>query len=671
MGRKKIAIREIQDGRRRQVTFSRRKFGLMKKAYELSVLCSCDIGLIMFTPNDKLYLYSNRPMDELLMKYTGRTRRSMWGCYRCGPELYAVTSLSHAYGIIRLCRLTMTPPTSTPILIYVHVHRTFFIEFTETSNAVDALLNHDMEAMIERSKNPDFFGIGGDDDDDDIEAEEAGDDEEPLTLANSIAQVGRRWSIGGRLSLLAFDTMTLLLPLFLLRCHPDAQKKPAARAAKRVRAPVVNKKKGRGMMDAAGQDKVSQRHQLAHGYDYGIEEQQHQHHQQQLHVQHPFHDHHQHQQLYGQQEHGHEHEHFARQQQLAANYHNQSGGGAGNGGIHGGLVSAASFEHMAPLVSGDGNEVSTAVNGMPMHHIGFGHGGGAPSGYPMSYAYPPQHSQPHHVQMHAQASTDNKNGITGPGGYVAYANAPSFGMGVSAVDGGASSAPRSAGSLSDHQISVTMQNAAAAAAANVNSAAGPFQFSATAGQEPSAGVGGSANSSQSNLYPGSGSFFYFPYGWSASNSAQNSANPIPLASSTAGREGAVDPSPAMMPSVPMLTAVAGGEGVAIPVTVAAASGDSVHPINMAASGSGSTSSIAPIRAANSTMSSVNASAQDLLVESGVKQNDGTLEEETAMGSGKKSVSRESLASTTNTAATKSKRKRGASVVHIPSMLAEE
>jgi len=51
MGRKKIAIKKITDERNRQVTFSKRKFGLMKKAYELSVLCGCEVGLIMFTGN--------------------------------------------------------------------------------------------------------------------------------------------------------------------------------------------------------------------------------------------------------------------------------------------------------------------------------------------------------------------------------------------------------------------------------------------------------------------------------------------------------------------------------------------------------------------------------------------------------------------------------------------
>ena len=48
MGRKKIQISRITDERNRQVTFNKRKFGVMKKAYELSVLCDCEIALIIF-----------------------------------------------------------------------------------------------------------------------------------------------------------------------------------------------------------------------------------------------------------------------------------------------------------------------------------------------------------------------------------------------------------------------------------------------------------------------------------------------------------------------------------------------------------------------------------------------------------------------------------------------
>jgi hypothetical protein len=69
MGRKKINITRIVDERTRQVTFTKRKFGLMKKAYELSVLCGCEIALIIFNSNDRLFQYASSDMDKVLLKY--------------------------------------------------------------------------------------------------------------------------------------------------------------------------------------------------------------------------------------------------------------------------------------------------------------------------------------------------------------------------------------------------------------------------------------------------------------------------------------------------------------------------------------------------------------------------------------------------------------------------
>lgn len=70
MGRKKIQISRITDERNRQVTFNKRKFGVMKKAYELSVLCDCEIALIIFSSTNKLYQYASTDMDKVLLKYT-------------------------------------------------------------------------------------------------------------------------------------------------------------------------------------------------------------------------------------------------------------------------------------------------------------------------------------------------------------------------------------------------------------------------------------------------------------------------------------------------------------------------------------------------------------------------------------------------------------------------
>ncbi|CAO3700982.1 unnamed protein product [Rhizopus stolonifer] len=71
MGRRKIRIKPIKDDRNRQVTFLKRKQGLMKKAYELSVLCNCEVALIIFNnQNNKLVQYASTDIDNVLMRYT-------------------------------------------------------------------------------------------------------------------------------------------------------------------------------------------------------------------------------------------------------------------------------------------------------------------------------------------------------------------------------------------------------------------------------------------------------------------------------------------------------------------------------------------------------------------------------------------------------------------------
>ena len=52
------------------MTFTKRKNGLMKKAMELSVLCGCDIALVIFNANAKLFQYSSTDMDSVLQRYS-------------------------------------------------------------------------------------------------------------------------------------------------------------------------------------------------------------------------------------------------------------------------------------------------------------------------------------------------------------------------------------------------------------------------------------------------------------------------------------------------------------------------------------------------------------------------------------------------------------------------
>ncbi|KAI9279751.1 hypothetical protein BY458DRAFT_501542 [Sporodiniella umbellata] len=69
MGRKKIQIQRIKDDRNRQVTFLKRKHGLMKKAYELSVLCNCEVALMIIPSNSKTIQYASSDMDSLLTRF--------------------------------------------------------------------------------------------------------------------------------------------------------------------------------------------------------------------------------------------------------------------------------------------------------------------------------------------------------------------------------------------------------------------------------------------------------------------------------------------------------------------------------------------------------------------------------------------------------------------------
>jgi hypothetical protein len=61
MGRGKIEIKRIQNTTTRQVTFSKRRTGLIKKTHELSVLCEAKIGLIIFSSTGKLFQYCSEP----------------------------------------------------------------------------------------------------------------------------------------------------------------------------------------------------------------------------------------------------------------------------------------------------------------------------------------------------------------------------------------------------------------------------------------------------------------------------------------------------------------------------------------------------------------------------------------------------------------------------------
>ncbi|MED6171786.1 MADS-box protein soc1 [Stylosanthes scabra] len=74
MVRGKTQMRRIENATSRQVTFSKRRNGLLKKAFELSVLCDAEVALIIFSPRGKLYEFASSSMQETIERYRKHTK---------------------------------------------------------------------------------------------------------------------------------------------------------------------------------------------------------------------------------------------------------------------------------------------------------------------------------------------------------------------------------------------------------------------------------------------------------------------------------------------------------------------------------------------------------------------------------------------------------------------
>ncbi|XP_065006772.1 MADS-box transcription factor 23 [Musa acuminata AAA Group] len=70
MGRGKIAIRRIDNSTSRQVTFSKRRKGLLKKAKELAILCDAEVGVVVFSATGRVYDYASTSMKSVTERYT-------------------------------------------------------------------------------------------------------------------------------------------------------------------------------------------------------------------------------------------------------------------------------------------------------------------------------------------------------------------------------------------------------------------------------------------------------------------------------------------------------------------------------------------------------------------------------------------------------------------------
>ncbi|CAK9166520.1 unnamed protein product [Ilex paraguariensis] len=64
MGRRKIVIQRIDNVTSRQITFSKRRNGLLKKARELAILCDAEVGMIIFSSTGRLNEFASTWLDS-------------------------------------------------------------------------------------------------------------------------------------------------------------------------------------------------------------------------------------------------------------------------------------------------------------------------------------------------------------------------------------------------------------------------------------------------------------------------------------------------------------------------------------------------------------------------------------------------------------------------------
>ncbi|CAN6444815.1 unnamed protein product [Victoria cruziana] len=69
MGRGKIEIKKIENVTTRQVTFSKRRVGLLKKARELAVLCDAEIAVIVFSSTGRLFEFASHCIKKTIARY--------------------------------------------------------------------------------------------------------------------------------------------------------------------------------------------------------------------------------------------------------------------------------------------------------------------------------------------------------------------------------------------------------------------------------------------------------------------------------------------------------------------------------------------------------------------------------------------------------------------------
>nr|WAA27639.1 PISTILLATA-like protein 1 [Ilex verticillata] len=80
MGRGKIEIKRIENTSSRQVTYSKRRNGIMKKVKEITVLCDAHVSLVIFASSGKMHEYCSpsTTLIKMLERYHKASGKKLW-----------------------------------------------------------------------------------------------------------------------------------------------------------------------------------------------------------------------------------------------------------------------------------------------------------------------------------------------------------------------------------------------------------------------------------------------------------------------------------------------------------------------------------------------------------------------------------------------------------------
>ncbi|XP_043698522.1 MADS-box protein SOC1-like isoform X2 [Telopea speciosissima] len=97
MVRGKTQMKRIENTTSRQVTFSKRRNGLLKKAFELSVLCDAEVALIVFSPRGKLCEYASSGMQNTIDRYQRLARDVQTNSKAIEQSVQSLQNLKYEY----------------------------------------------------------------------------------------------------------------------------------------------------------------------------------------------------------------------------------------------------------------------------------------------------------------------------------------------------------------------------------------------------------------------------------------------------------------------------------------------------------------------------------------------------------------------------------------------